>query len=112
MIACLVLGIEAIHTNDIIHRDIKPEKLVLDSKGYLKIIDFGIAKKKDNQKFSENSGTPRYIAPEGMNYQYYSFTVDYYARGIICYELMMGGRSYTGENKNVFKEKILVNKFR
>ena len=106
-IACLVLGIEAIHANDIIHRDIKPENLVLDSKGYLKITDFGIAKKKDNQNLSENSGTPGYMAPEVMNYQNHSFTADYYAVGIICYELMMGVRPYTGENKNIIKEKIL-----
>ena len=108
LIACLVLGIEAIHANDIIHRDIKPENLVLDCKGYLKITDFGIAKKKDNQNLSENSGTPGYMAPEVMNYQNHSFTADYYAIGIICYELMMGVRPYTGENKNVIKEKILA----
>ena len=80
----------------------------MDSKGYLKITDFGIAKKKDNQNLSENSGTPGYMAPEVMNYQNHSFTADYYAIGIICYELMMGVRPYTGENKNVIKEKILA----
>ena len=108
LIACLVLGLEAIHANDIIHRDIKPENLVLDDKGYMKISDFGIAKKKDNQNLSENSGTPGYMAPEVMNYQNHSFTADYYAIGIICYELMMGVRPYTGENKNIIKEKILA----
>ena len=108
LISCLILGLEAIHANDIIHRDIKPENLVLDSKGYLKITDFGIAKKKDNQNLNENSGTPGYMAPEVMNYQNHSFTVDYYAIGIICYELMMGVRPYTGENKNIIKEKILA----
>ena len=108
LISCLILGLEAIHANDIIHRDIKPENLVLDSRGYLKITDFGIAKKKDNQSLNENSGTPGYMAPEVMNYQNHSFTVDYYAIGIICYELMMGVRPYTGENKNIIKEKILA----
>ena len=108
LISCLILGLEAIHANDIIHRDIKPENLVLDSRGYLKITDFGIAKKKDNQSLNENSGTPGYMAPEVMSYQNHSFTVDYYAIGIICYELMMGVRPYTGENKNIIKEKILA----
>ena len=108
LIACLVLGLEAIHANDIVHRDIKPENLLLDNKGYLRITDFGIAKKKDNQNLSENSGTPGYMAPEVMNYQNHSFTADYYAIGIICYELMMGVRPYTGENKNIIKEKILA----
>ena len=108
LIACLVLGLEAIHANDIIHRDIKPENLILNNKGYLKITDFGIAKKIENQILTENSGTPGYMAPEVMNYQTHSFTADYYAIGIICYELMMGVRPYTGENKNVIKEKILA----
>ena len=108
LLGCLILGLEAIHANDIIHRDIKPENLVLDSQGYLKITDFGIAKKKDNQNLSENSGTPGYMAPEVMNYQNHSFTADYYAIGIICYEFMMGVRPYVGENKNIIKEKILA----
>ena len=109
LIACLVLGLEAIHANNIIHRDIKPENLVLDNKGYLKITDFGIARKKnDNENLNENSGTPGYMAPEVMNYQSHSFEVDYYAIGIICYELMMGTRPYKGENKNIIKENILA----
>ena len=108
LLGCLILGLEAIHANDIIHRDIKPENLVLDDKGYLKITDFGIAKKKDNQNVNENSGTPGYMAPEVMNYQNHSFTADYYAIGIICYEFMMGVRPYTGENKNIIKEKLLA----
>ena len=108
LLACLVLGLEALHANNIIHRDIKPENLILNNKGYLKITDFGIAKKKENQNLTEDSGTPGYMAPEVMNYQTHSFTADYYAIGIICYELMMGVRPYTGENKNIIKEKILA----
>ena len=57
---------------------------------------------------NENSGTPGYMAPEVMNYQNHSFTADYYAIGIICYEFMMGVRPYTGENKNIIKEKLLA----
>ena len=67
LIACLVLGLEAIHANDIIHRDIKPENLILNNKGYLKITDFGIAKKKENQNLTEDLGNNGYMATEVMN---------------------------------------------
>ena len=107
-IACLILGLEVIHINNIIHRDIKPENLVLDYKGYLKITDFGIAKKQVKQNSNETSGTPGYMAPEVMNCQNHTIVVDYYAMGIICYELMMGVRPYVGENRNEIKEKILA----
>ena len=107
-IACLILGLEVIHINNIIHRDIKPENLVLDYKGYLKITDFGIAKKQVKQNSNETSGTPGYMAPEVMNCQNHTIVVDYYAMGVICYELMMGVRPYVGENRNEIKEKILA----
>ncbi len=105
---CLVLGLEVIHANEIIHRDIKPENLVLDYKGYLKITDFGIARKQVKQNSNETSGTPGYMAPEVMSFQNHTVVVDYYAMGIICYELMMGVRPYLGDNRNEIKEKILA----
>ena len=105
---CLILGLEVLHTNNIIHRDIKPENLVLDYKGYLKITDFGIAKKQEKQNSNETSGTPGYMAPEVMNFQNHTVTVDYFAMGVICYELMMGVRPYVGESRNEIKEKILA----
>lgn len=72
------------------HRDIKPENLVFDSKGYLRVTDLGIARiwKEDNA--SETSGTPGYMAPEVMCKQNHGVAVDYYAIGVLAYELMMG----------------------
>ena len=106
-IGCLILGLEVIHANNIIHRDIKPENLVMDFKGYLKITDFGIAKKQVKQNSSDTSGTPGYMAPEVMSFQNHTVVVDYYAMGIICYEFMMGCRPYIGESRNEIKEKVL-----
>ena len=107
-IGCLILGLEVLHANNIIHRDIKPENLVLDFKGYLKITDFGIAKKQVKNNSNETSGTPGYMAPEVMSFQNHTVVVDYYAMGIICYEFMMGVRPYVGESRNEIKEKILA----
>ena len=110
--ACITLGLEYCHTNSIIHRDIKPENLVLDKKGYVKITDFGIAKKDEKDNSSETSGTPGYMAPEVMCSQNHSFAVDYFALGVIGYEFMKGVRPYNGKCRKEIKEKIMSNQVR
>jgi serine/threonine protein kinase len=107
LVSCLILGLEAIHANDIIHRDIKPENLVLDYKGYLKITDFGIAKKKDNQNLSENSGTPGYMAPEVLFNKNHDYSVDFFALGVIGYEIIMRKRPYLGKDKKELRKEII-----
>lgn len=57
----MVIGLEYIHGNGIIHRDIKPENLVFDSRGYLRITDFGIARVWRPDNASDTSGTPGYM---------------------------------------------------
>ena len=83
--------------NKIIHRDIKPENLVIDKDGFLRLTDFGIARlyRKDNGK--DTSGTPGYmgkwnnkIAPEVLLHLNHSYTADYFALGVLIYELMTG----------------------
>ena len=101
--ACITLGLEYCHTNNIIHRDIKPENLVLDKKGYVKITDFGIAKKYEKDNSKETSGTPGYMAPEVMCSQNHSFAVDYFALGVIGYEFMKGVRPDNGKCRKEIK---------
>ena len=107
-IACIILSLDYIHTNNILHRDLKPENLVLDSNGYMKLTDFGIAKvyKKDNHK--DTSGTLGYMAPEVMCGQNHTIAVDYFALGVIGYELMNGYRPYNGKNRREIKEKMMA----
>ena len=107
LIACLLTGLEYIHSNNIIHRDLKPENLVLDSNGYLRITDFGIAKyiEIDNQK--DNSGTVGYMAPEVLFRKKHSFPCDFFAIGVITYELMFAKRPYHGKTRNEMKYDIL-----
>ena len=75
--ACLLLGLEYIHGNNIIHRDIKPENLVCEENGYIRITDFGVAKIVKEENSSETSGTPGYMAPEVLFAQNHSFPVDF-----------------------------------
>ena len=114
----LILSLEYIHSNNIIHRDIKPENLVLEENGYLRVTDFGIAKKfsppipnsrggpsRSNQV--ETSGTPGYMSPEVMKSLEHSFCADFFAVGVMGYEFMMGERPYNGKNRKEIKEQIL-----
>ena len=106
-IACLLLGLEYIHGNNIIHRDIKPENLVFDDRGYLRITDFGVAKIRKEDNSSETSGTPGYMAPEVLLAQNHSFPVDFFAIGVMGYEFMFGQRPYLGKNRKEIKHQVL-----
>ena len=106
-IACLLLGLEYIHCNNIIHRDIKPENLVFDDRGYLRITDFGVAKIRKEDNSSETSGTPGYMAPEVLLAQNHSFPVDFFAIGVMGYEFMFGQRPYLGKNRKEIKHQVL-----
>jgi len=107
-IACIILSLDYIHTNNILHRDLKPENLVLDSNGYMKLTDFGIAKVYKKENFRETSGTLGYMAPEVLCAQNHTIAVDYFALGVIGYELMNGTRPYIGKNRKEIKERIMA----
>lgn len=109
-VSCIILSLEYIHSNNIIHRDLKPENLVLDRKGYMKLTDFGIAKIycKDKDNSNDTSGTPGYMAPEVLCSLNHTIAVDYFALGVITYELMMGYRPYLGRSRKEVKEKIMA----
>ena len=110
IIACTLLALEYIHSNNIIHCDIKPENLISDSEGYVRVTDFGSAKinnNKTNVKEINITTTPGYTAPEVICAQSYSFLVDYYAIGVVCYECMLGCKPYTGKTRKEIKQAML-----
>lgn len=74
-----------------IFRDLKPENVLVNRDGYLKLADFGFIKKlKPSEKTFTFCGTPEYIAPEIITNGGYSHSVDWYALGIMLYEMMYG----------------------
>mmetsp|Transcript_3097 Transcript_3097/g.7206 ORF Transcript_3097/g.7206 Transcript_3097/m.7206 type:complete len:348 (-) Transcript_3097:39-1082(-) len=88
----LVIAIEALWDRNIVYRDLKPENVMLDAQGYLKIIDFGISKKlKDTESRTFTTvGTPHYMAPEVMRGRGYGIEVDLWSLGIMLFEFVCG----------------------
>lgn len=91
------------------YRDLKPENILLDQDGYLAITDFGLAKTlKGNEIAYSFCGTPEYLAPEILDEVGHSFPVDWWALGILTYEMIIGFPPfYTGyQNNNKMYELI------
>lgn len=85
----VILAIEYLHKLNIIHRDIKPDNVLIDSLGYIKLTDMGISKMLDGPMWSF-CGTPEYIAPEIIHSKGYGKAVDWWAVGILIYEMTDG----------------------
>ena len=97
---CVVLGLEYMHDRGIAWRDLKPENLLIDTAGYLKITDFGFAKRiPPGTRSYTLCGTPEYLAPELVSQSGHGKAVDWWAVGVLIYEMVAGFPPFHQEDR-------------
>ena len=102
-IAELILALNFLHRNKIIYRDIKPENILLDFEGHIKLTDFGLSRifSRKNEKVYTICGTPFYIAPEVIEKKGYNDAVDWWSLGCLMYEMLYGKPLFNFYNSNI-----------
>lgn len=95
----IALGLEAAHANHIIHRDIKPQNIIISREGKVKVTDFGIAKAANSNTITSNAmGSVHYISPEQARGGYSDERSDIYSLGVTMYEMLTGKVPFVGDN--------------
>nr|XP_046248226.1 myosin light chain kinase 2, skeletal/cardiac muscle isoform X2 [Scatophagus argus] len=104
-------GLQYMHKMYILHLDLKPENILCVSRATnkIKIIDFGLARRyKPREKLRVNFGTPEFLAPEVINYEFVSFPTDLWSLGVITYMLLSGLSPFLGDDDNETLNNILA----
>lgn len=104
----IVVGLQFLHSKDIIYRDLKLDNVMLDKDGHIKIADFGMCKEKvfGDAAATTFCGTPDYIAPEILLGKKYTFSVDWWSFGVLVYEMLIGQSPFQGDNEDELFESI------
>uniref|UniRef100_A0A8D3B106 cGMP-dependent protein kinase n=1 Tax=Scophthalmus maximus TaxID=52904 RepID=A0A8D3B106_SCOMX len=96
---CVLEAFDYLHTMGVVYRDLKPENLLLDAEGYVKMADFGFAKKIGlGKKTWTFCGTPEYVAPEVIMNKGHDFGADCWSLGILIFELLTGNPPFAGSD--------------
>lgn len=106
--ACVVEAYAYLHKKGILYRDLKPENLMLDYRGYVKLVDFGFAKELSRgEKTYSFCGTPEYMSPEIIQNHGHDFAADFWSLGVLVYELLVGSPPFSSSEPQKIYAKIL-----
>jgi len=102
----ILLAFDYLHAMDIAYRDLKPENLLIDRQGHVKITDFGFAKEVRDKTYTL-CGTPEYLAPEIIQSKGHNKNVDWWALGVLVFEMLAGYPPFYDDNPMGIYQKIM-----
>uniref|UniRef100_A0AAX7TQL4 protein kinase C n=1 Tax=Astatotilapia calliptera TaxID=8154 RepID=A0AAX7TQL4_ASTCA len=107
--SCVLLGLEFLHKNKIVYRDLKLDNLLMDADGFVRIADFGLCKEEmgHGDRTSTFCGTPEFLAPEVLTDSNYTRSVDWWGLGVLVYEMLVGESPFPGDDEEEVFDSIV-----
>ncbi|KAM9338218.1 serine/threonine-protein kinase N2 [Symphorus nematophorus] len=107
--SCVLLGLEFLHQNKIVYRDLKLDNLLMDADGFVRIADFGLCKEGmgHGDRTSTFCGTPEFLAPEVLTDNNYTRSVDWWGLGVLIYEMLVGESPFPGDDEEEVFDSIV-----